>query len=70
MTDRNGEEGYIVEFTQIGASVKVTAMDPGTLTEASIVGPANLPRELLTRQAVQKLQFVMAKNARSSKGEG
>ena len=32
------QEGYIIEFHRVGNAVKVTAMDPATLTEVSIVG--------------------------------
>ena len=67
MTQRDDEgTDYIIEFTQIGGSMKVTAIDPETLIEASIVAPVNLPRDLLSRQAVQKLQYVLTKKARSS----
>lgn len=69
MTGTDDRGDYIVEFTQIGGSVKVSAMDPATLTEASIVGPANLPRELLVRRAVQKLEFVLARNRRRGGSE-
>jgi hypothetical protein len=56
-------DNYIIEFTQIGASVKVTAVDPKTLTEVSIVGGAQYSQEFLTRQVVKKLEYVLAKRA-------
>ena len=59
-------DNYIIEFTQVGASVKVTAVDPRTLTEVSIVGGAQYSQEFLTRQAVKKLEYVLAKK----RGEG
>jgi hypothetical protein len=59
-------DNYIIEFTQIGASVKVTAVDPRTLTEVSIVGGAQYSQEFLTRQVVKKLEYVLAK--RDQKG--
>ena len=59
-------DNYIIEFTQIGASVKVTAVDPKTMTEVSIVGGAQYSQEFLTRQAVKKLEYVLSK--RSGKG--
>ncbi len=59
-------DNYIIEFTQIGASVKVTAIDPRTLTEVSIVGGAQYSQEFLTRQVVKKLEYVLAK--RDQKG--
>ncbi len=59
----SGTDNYIIEFTQIGGSVKVTAVDPRTLTEVSIVGAAGYTRDFLTRQAVKKLEFMLAKKA-------
>jgi len=63
----SGADDYIIEFTQIGANVKVTAIDPTTLTEASIVGGAQYSQEFLTRQVVKKLEYVLSK--RAEKGE-
>ena len=51
----------IIEFTAIGSSVKVTAVDPHTLVEVSIVGPASAGEETLKRNAVKKLQYVLNK---------
>ena len=48
-------DNYIIEFTQVGGSVKVTAVDPRTMTEVSIVGGPQYSQEFLTRQAVKKL---------------
>ena len=56
-------DNYIIEFNQIGASVKVTAVDPKTMTEVSIVGGAQYSQEFLTRQAVKKLEYVLAKQS-------
>jgi hypothetical protein len=61
---------YIVEFTQIGRSIKVTAMDPKSLLEASIVGPANVSNEMLASQAIRKLEYVLSKVRRESKPSG
>lgn len=55
-------ESIIIEFHRIGGSVKVSAMDPSTLTEVSIVGPANAGEEILKRNVLKKLEFVLAKN--------
>lgn len=62
----SGTDNYIIEFTQIGGSLKVTAFDPKTLTEVSIVGAPQYSQEFLTRQVVKKLEFMLAKKA----GEG
>ncbi len=50
-----GDEDVIIEFQRIGASVKVSAIDPETLTEVSIAGPASAGEEALTRAVMQKL---------------
>jgi hypothetical protein len=56
-------DNYIIEFTQVGGSVKITAVDPKTMTEVSIVGGPQYSQEFLTRQAVKKLEYVLAKRA-------
>jgi hypothetical protein len=56
-------DNYIIEFTQIGGSVKVTAVDPRTMTEVSIIGGPQYSQEFLTRQAVKKLEYVLSKQA-------
>ena len=54
-------EDIIIEYHRIGASVKVSAFDPESLTEVSIVGPANAGEDILTRNVMRKLEFVLAK---------
>lgn len=54
-------EGYIVEFHQIGGSIKVTAFDPATLTEVSIVGSPTVTQQQLAELAVRKLRYVLEK---------
>jgi hypothetical protein len=49
----------LIEFYQVGASVKVTAVDPETLTEVSIVGPAHAPQSQLERTVIAKLRYVL-----------
>ena len=56
-------DNYIIELTQIGGNVKVTAVGPRTLTEVSIVGGPQYSQEFLTRQAVKKLEYVLSKHA-------
>ncbi len=56
------EDGdIIIEFRQLGNSVRVSAMDSKTLTEVSIVGPANAGEEQLKQTVLRKLEYVMAK---------
>lgn len=55
------EDGYIIEFHQVGSYVKVTAMDPVTLTEVSIPVPANLSQRQAAEAAVRRLKYVLAR---------
>lgn len=58
----NADKEYLIEFVRIGNSIKVSAIDPVTGIEASIVGPANLSEALLSSNAIAKLRYVLAKN--------
>ncbi|MFQ5773905.1 MAG: hypothetical protein ACE5GS_05260 [Kiloniellaceae bacterium] len=49
----------IVEFYRVGAYVKVSAIDPDTLTEVSIVGAPEAGEEALRRAAIRKLRYVL-----------
>jgi hypothetical protein len=48
--------GVYFEFTPIGTSVKVAAIDAATGVEGSIVGPARAAQADLQRLALQKLK--------------
>ncbi len=49
------------EFQQIGAYVKVTAIDPDTLVEVSVTGAASASQQSLKQLALRRLQYVLAK---------
>ena len=51
----------IIEFSSIGNVVKVSAMDVKTLTEISIQGPATAGEEMLKRNAMKRLEYVLKK---------
>jgi hypothetical protein len=51
----------LMEFVVQGSVVKVTAIDPKSGTEASIVGPASAPRSVLESNAARKLHYVLKK---------
>ncbi len=51
----------IYEFYHIGGSVKVTAVDPESMAEVSIVGSPLVSEADLMRLALRKLEFVLAK---------
>lgn len=53
----------LFEFQRVGTYMKVVAIDPVTATEVSVVGPATGSTELLKRTAINKLHFVMKRDA-------
>ena len=63
MSADSDKGGAIVEFIPLGGSVKVTAIDPETGTEVSIVGAASAGERELAALAVRKLRFVLQKKS-------
>jgi hypothetical protein len=63
------QRSVIFEFTTIGHSVKVTAMDAETLVEVSIVGPAGAPQAHLRAAAVSKLNYVLTQMQKRAAGD-
>ena len=61
---RRAEREILLEFHQVGNVVKVTAVDPVTLIEVSIVGAPGAGEEMLKRTAIRKLDYVLDKRAR------
>jgi hypothetical protein len=57
----SGRGSIYVEFVVQGNFVKVTAIDPVTGTEASIVGPASASQAILAENARRKLEYVLKK---------
>lgn len=64
-----GESGgeVIIEMQQVGNAVKVTAVDPVSLVEVSIVGSPSQGEEILKRNAVNKLNYVLRKQREAGK---
>lgn len=58
------KEEFLVEFTVIGNAVKVTAIDPITLTEVSMVGDIKLTQRELAKLAARKLRYMLAKQSK------
>jgi hypothetical protein len=54
--DSDPAGGVYFEFTAIGTSVKVAAIDAATGIEVSVVGPARASQADLQRLALQKLK--------------
>ena len=57
----------IIEFYQVGAYIKVSAVDPVTLTEVSIVGDPTRSEAALKRLAMQRLEYVLARKAKADR---
>ena len=49
----------IIEFHRVGAYVKVSAVDPESLTEVVIVGDPAAGENALKNAAIRKLDYVM-----------
>ncbi len=60
MAEKSGKE-VLLELYQVGNSVKVTAVDPETLIEVSIVGDPAAGQEALKQAAINKLEYVLRK---------
>jgi hypothetical protein len=56
-----GPSEVYLEFVVYGSTAKVTAIDPATGCEASVVAPASSPRAVLEQAALRKLEYVLAK---------
>ena len=63
MTGDPDNEGYIIEFVPVGNAVKVSAMDPRTLTEVSIVGPVSASKMDLQQTVIRKLHYVLERQS-------
>lgn len=61
MKDALSSREIIIEFHPVGQLVKVSAVDVATLTEISIQGPASAGEEMLKRNAIKRLEYVMKK---------
>ena len=51
----------LFEYVRNGNFVKVTALEPETKVEASVVVPANLSEGQMKLQALNKLRYVLSK---------
>lgn len=57
------DDEILMEFQRVGMYLKATAIHAASGTEVSVAGPANGSRELLKRTAINKLRYVMARDA-------
>jgi hypothetical protein len=61
LPDATTLDDVIIEYAPQGAYVRVSAFDPRTLTEVSIVGAASAGHAILERMVLRKLDWVMAR---------
>ncbi len=64
--DSQSESGVYFEFTVVGRSAKVAAVDAATAIEVAVVGPATASQSDLKRLALAKLKARIARE----RGEG
>jgi len=62
-TCSNDGREILIEIVTLGAYAKVSAIDPVTGTEVSVVGPGNAPPASLEAAALAKLDYVLKKKA-------
>lgn len=60
------QSGVILEFVRIGPLIRVSAMDPASLTEVVLQGPAAAGEATLRRAALRKLAYVLKRQAGGS----
>jgi hypothetical protein len=61
------DNSVIIEFIPMGAYVKVSAIDPVTGTEVSIVGDPMRGEAALKQTAARKLRYVMEKQKKNDR---
>ena len=64
----NVEREVLIEIRQVGNAVKVSAIDPVTGMEVSIVGSPSVGEETLKRNAINKLSYVLRKGGKGTPG--
>lgn len=57
------ESRVLLEFHRVGNAVKVSAVDPDSLVEASIVGDPAVGEQALANAAIRKLRYVLGRRA-------
>jgi hypothetical protein len=51
----------ILEYAQVGQIMRVSAIDVSSLTEISTQGPVSAGQEVLKRNALKRLEYVLKK---------
>ena len=60
------DKRVIIEFIKVGAYVKVSAIDPLSSVEVSIVGDPASSQERLKSTVLKKLHFVLSKRIKQN----
>lgn len=72
MRDEIDPGEVILEFVQVGGLIRVSAMEPKTLTEVVTYGPATAGEAALRRTVLRKLDYVLRRRhsaARQARGK-
>ncbi|MEM8797630.1 MAG: serine hydroxymethyltransferase [Pseudomonadota bacterium] len=64
---KDRKDSIFLEFQQVGNSVKVTAIDPVSLIEVTIIAPVSSTQTEMSRIAVQKLKRRIAEEDAANK---
>jgi Domain of unknown function (DUF6898) len=56
-------DGVIIEFVRLGRLIRVSAMEPDSLTEVVLQGPAAAGEAALRRAVLRKLAYVLERRA-------
>ena len=64
----SSDSGVIIEFSQVGTYVKVSAFHEASMTEVSIVGDPRETKEYLQKTILKKLAYVLNKSQNSDSG--
>ena len=66
MVDEADRSGVIIEFVRLGALIRVSALDPASLVEVVLQGPAAAGEAALRRAVLRKLDYVLARAAKGA----
>ena len=68
--NRKSDPEIIIEFIEVGQSVKVSAIDVASGAEVSIIGPTSATRDQLEQTVLAKLKYVLSKGQKKDDGPG
>jgi hypothetical protein len=63
MRKQTEPDGVILEFVRLGRLIRVSAMDPDSLTEVVLQGPAAAGEAALRRAVLEKLAYALRRRA-------